>query len=306
MQSRLLTSFLVVAEKASITEAADVLNISQPALTKSMQKLEEQFGVKLLERLPVGVRLTKFGEIVLHHAKVMDNEYRHAISRVEALRDGGSETLSIGAGPVWLASILPPIISQFQANSPNIKISLIGGVIDTLVPALVAGELDLICLSLDFPNQAEVIKYPLFDIKHVLVADSLHPLVGEENLEAASIHKYSWVMLKGDYIGGARIASFFAANGLNPPRVAFETTAIHSALQVLKGGNFISHIPEQMLPLAKETGLSQIKLRQEIWETTGGYALRASSSVSEPVKQITVLLKNSLKAGHYRGVRIKS
>lgn len=291
MQSRLLGSFLVVAEKNSITEAAEVLHVSQPALTKSMKRLEEELGVKLFDRISVGVRLTKFGEILQHHAKVMDNEYRHAVSRIEELRDGRSAALRIGAGPVWLVSLLPPVIGRFQAEHPNVNISLIGGVIDTLLPALINGELDLICVSLDFPNRSEIVKQKLFDIRHVLIADPGHPLANEPEVDAAAIHTYPWMVLKSDYVGTERISSFFATNGLKPPKIAFETTSIHSLLQGLKGGDYIAHIPEQMLPLAQATGLQEVKMSQTIWETTAGYAYRASARLSQPMKDFVGLLQ---------------
>ncbi|WP_153769024.1 LysR family transcriptional regulator [Labrenzia sp. CE80] len=292
MQSRLLRSFLVVAEKSSITKAAEVLHISQPALTKSIMRLEKELGVALFERVPAGMRLTKYGEVLFHHAKVMENEYRHAISRIQELRDGRSGALRIGAGPVWLVSLLPPIVAELQKQQPGVAISLIGGVIDTLVPELINGELDLICVSLDFPNRSEIIKQKLFDIHHVLIADPSHPLASEVEVDALLIHKYPWMVLKSDYVGTERISSFFAANGLEPPKIAFETTSIHSLLQGVKSGSYIAHIPAQMLPLAHMTGLQEIKLKQPIWETTAGYAYRASVQLSEPMKAFMRLLQD--------------
>lgn len=293
MQSRLLRSFLVVAENNSITKAAEILHISQPALTKSMQKLEDEFEVKLFDRVSTGVRLTNFGEILFQHAKVMENEYRHAVSRIDRLRGGQSSVLRIGAGPVWLVSILPPIVARFQEQQPGVNISLIGGVIDTLVPELINGELDLICVSLDFPNRSEVIKQKLFDIHHVLIADPSHPLARESVVDALLIHNYPWMVLKSDYVGTERISSFFAANRLEPPHIAFETTSIHSLLQGLKSGRYIAHIPAQMLPLAHAIGLQEIKLKQPIWETTAGYAYRASAKVPDHMKTFMQMLQDS-------------
>ena len=292
MHSRLLRSFLVVAEKQNLTEAADALHVSQPALTKSIQRLEENLGVKLFDRISVGVRLTPYGKILQQHVKVMDNEYRHAVSLIEELKGGGAGTLRIGAGPVWLVSILPPIIAKFQQGAQGIKLSLIGGVIDTLVPALINGELDLICVSLDFPNRSEIVKKTLFNIRHVLVADPSHPLLigPDTDVDAALIQGYPWMVLKSDYVGTERISSFFAANGIEPPHIALETTSIHSLMQGLKGGHYIAHIPAQMLPLARSTGLKEIVLRQPFWETTAGFAYRASSTLSGPLQQFTQVL----------------
>ena len=88
MQSRLLKSFLAVADKSSITEAAAALNVSQPALTKSIKQLEADLGVTLFERTSTGVSLTRFGSVLQHHAKIMENEYRHALSRIDDLKGG--------------------------------------------------------------------------------------------------------------------------------------------------------------------------------------------------------------------------
>lgn len=290
MHSRLLRNFMVVSEQGNITRAADVLNVSQPALTKSMQQLEDEYGVKLFNRGPKGVQLTKFGDILLLHVKVMDNEHRHAVSRINNLRDGRSGTLRIGAGPIWLVSILPPMFAEMHASDPDLSISLIGGVIDTLVPDLINGDLDIICVSLDFPNRSEIIKQPLFNTHHVLVADPSHPIADKRELDAQSIHNYRWIVLKSDYVGTERISAFFAANGLKPPKIVFETTSIHSLLQGLKGGPYLAHIPVQMLPYAHELGLRQINLRQTIWETTAGYAYRASMRQSEPLRTLMRLL----------------
>lgn len=297
MHSRLLLSFLTVAEQGNITRAAQVLNVSQPALTKTMQKLEYSYGVKLFERVPSGIKLTKYGDILLRHVKVMDNEHRHAVSQINELRDGRGGALRIGAGPVWLVSILPPIIADLQALHPDVSISLIGGVIDTLVPDLIKGDLDLICVSLDFPNRSEIIKKPLLETHHVLVADPSHPLADGDGVDALRIHDYPWMVLKSDYVGTQRISSFFAANGLKPPRITFETTSIHSLLQGLKSGTSIAHIPVQMLPLAHAIGLQQINLTQTIWETTAGYAYRASLQKSAPLKTLMHLLDISQGEG---------
>lgn len=298
MQSRLLRSFLVVAQKGSITDAAETLHVSQPALTKSIQRLEDDLNVKLFDRIAVGVCLTKYGEILLQHVKIMENEYQHAVSSIEELRNGRGGVLRIGAGPVWLVSLLPPVIARFQAENPGIRVSLIGGVIDTLVPALISGELDLICVSLDFPNRTEIEKNHLIDVRHVLIADPRHPLATQTNVSPEAMHGYPWMVLKSDYVGTERIFSFFSVHGLRPPEIALETTSIHSLLQGLKNATCIAHVPEQMLPLARLMGLQEIKLDQVIWETSAGYAFRATTKLSAPLRNIMALLKLEFQMQH--------
>src|SRR5271170_3876238 len=102
MESRLLTHFLAVAERRSITGAAEALHISQPALTHSVHRLEKLIGARLFERMPTGVALTRPGEILVRRVKLMDLEYRHALAEIQMLEKGLSGTLRIGAGPVWV------------------------------------------------------------------------------------------------------------------------------------------------------------------------------------------------------------
>ncbi|MDD9739239.1 MULTISPECIES: LysR family transcriptional regulator [Marinovum] len=290
MQSRLLKSFLAVADKSSITEAAAALNVSQPALTKSIKQLEADLGVTLFERTSTGVSLTRFGSVLQHHAKIMENEYRHALSRIDDLKGGRKGTIRIGAGPIWLVAILPPIIARFQRENPDVDISLLGGVIDTLVPDLLNGDLDIICVSLDFPNRPEIAKQPLINVRHVLIADPSHPLAKRRDLSPAAIHGYPWMMLRSDYVGNERIASFFASHGLSPPNIAFETTSIHSLLQGLRNGHYIAHVPDRMLPLANSMGLEELRLNQTIWETPAGVAWRTGARPSASIQKFMTIL----------------
>lgn len=294
MQSRFLESFLAVAEKGSITEAASFLNVSQPALTKTIKRLEFDLGVTLFERTSTGVILTCYGSILQHHAKLMENEYRHALSRIRDLRGGQSGTVRIGAGPIWQVAILPPIIARYQEENPNVDVSLVGGVIDTLLPNLLNGDLDLICVSLDFPNRPEIRKFPLFDVRHVLISDPSHPLSQMPVVRPADIHGFPWMVLKSDFVGNERIASLFATHGQAPPRIAFETTSIHSLFQGLRTGNYIAHIPEPMLPLANSMGLERIRLNETIWETPAGYAHRTAAKPARAVAKFIDLLSEQI------------
>ena len=175
MHSRLLRHFLGVVEKRNITAAAEALHISQPALTRSIRQLEKTIGVPLFERLPTGVALTKQGEVLARRVKLMELEYRHALSEISALEQGVTGTLRIGAGPMWVSMILPGIVTAFHQQFPKVKVRLTEGAIDSIVPALLAGEIDLACVTLSFPSQPELVKEPLVNVRQALVARAGHP-----------------------------------------------------------------------------------------------------------------------------------
>ncbi len=295
MQSRLLRQFLAVAEKRNITSAAESLNISQPAITRSIRQLENIIGVTLFERLPTGVALTRQGEILARRAKLMDLEYRHALADISALEQGLTGVLRIGAGPVWITTLLPNVIASFFRQYPRVKTRLTSGVIDTLVPDLLSGEIDIICSTLDFPSQPEIVKEPMVAIRHVVVARAAHPLAGAGAVTAEQMSKYPWLVLANDRVGTSRIGSYFVANGVDPPTIAVETVSI-GIIKILQQGDFLAHFPERMLDDAEKFGLARIPHDGTFWESEAGITYRRTSRPIRSVESFKAILRASLTA----------
>lgn len=304
MHSRLLRHFLAVVDHKGMSAAAAELHISQPALTKSIHQLEEILGVDLFERLPTGVVPTRFGEILARRARLMDLEYRHAVAEIQAIKGGTGGIVNVGAGPVWAIRILPPIIAAFRRQQPKVKIRLRAGVIDTLVPALLDGELDVICASLDFPAHPEFIKEQLVDLQHVLIARAEHPLAGRREISARQLLDYPWIALVNDYVGSSRVNSFFAANGQQPPRVGVEANSVAVALNLLREDDFIFNIPTMMLPYAELFGARKLAVRGTLWDAPAGIAYRATKSPAPAVSAFCALVRTQFAGARQSQRRI--
>ena len=302
MYSHLLRHFLAVAEHRGITAAARSINITQPALTKSIRQLEQLLGVTLFERLPTGVVLTRYGEALARRVRLMDLEYRHALDEIEAMKGGRRGTLTIGAGPAWMARILPPVIAQFQREQPRIRVQLTAGVIDTLVPALLGGRLDMICSALDFPSHPEIIKEHLTEMNHVLVVSATHPLARRREVATASLLDYPWVSLTGNLVGNARVGSFFAASGLRPPQVDVETNSTSGLMGVVAAGSYIAIVPTQLLPMAEALGLRLLSVPGSLWDAPAGIAYRATSVPVPAVNAFCALIRAHFAARGPRGL----
>jgi DNA-binding transcriptional LysR family regulator len=291
MHSRLLRHFLAVVDHKGMSAAAAELHISQPALTKSIRQLEDILGVELFERLPTGVVPTRFGEILARRTRLMDLEYRHAVAEIQAIKGGAGGAINVGAGPVWAVHILPPIIAAFRRQQPKVRIKLCTGVIDTLVPALLSGELDVICASLDFPAHPEFVKEQLVELQHVLVARAEHPLACHREIAAKELLEFPWLALVSDYVGTSRVNSFFSANELQPPRVGVETTSIAAALNLLREDDFIFNIPTMMLPYAELFGARKLAVRGTLWDAPAGIAYRATKSPPTALSAFCALVR---------------
>lgn len=292
LQPKLISHFLSVVDNLTISRAAEVLNITQPALSKSIKQLEDRLGVPLFERWPKGMKATPYGEILARRAQLIEREIRYAVSEIQTLKGGASGSVRIGAGLVWGHKYLAPVIAKFQETYPGLRIELRSGVISTLVPALLGGDLDVICVTLDFPDNAEIEKEYLVEIRHGIFARADHPLMKQQNVTVSDLHRYGWVTLKDDYVGNNRLGSFFAAAGLGPPNIRVELGAGLGMIGVLATSDHLGMLPLALDSVAKAMGVVAVNVGSaQLWVSTAGAAYRRTSYPAPAVNNFLAMLR---------------
>ena len=293
LQPKQLRHFLEVVETGAISSACETLNITQPALSKSIKQLEMRLGVELFRRMPTGVALTRYGEIFARRARLMEMEYRHALAEIDAAKHGAAGTVRIGAGPGWVDTILPIAVTEFQRNQPGIKFTIESGVMDSLIPRVLSGDLDVICCSLDFPNHPELVKEHLVDVKHAVFARIDHPLAKKKQVKPADLTQYSWITPLEDHVGRARLESFFSACELNPPDVLAEVAASFSTtLRFVTLGDYLVSAPYTFKSDAKRLGLKVVLEESRLWETPVGIVFRYTDKPNPVRNSFIALLRD--------------
>jgi DNA-binding transcriptional LysR family regulator len=131
-----LRYFQVIATCGSLTAAARVLRVSQPALTVAMHNLEERFGTTLLLRERTGVRLTTTGEELLRHAAEMFALVERAEQQIKGLESGDVGNFVVGCHESLGAYFLPDFMASFLREAPRIEISLWNGSSDAVQRAV--------------------------------------------------------------------------------------------------------------------------------------------------------------------------
>src|SRR5580692_5711225 len=119
-----LTAFVAVAENRSFTKAAASLGIKVPSLSHAIRSLEEQFGVRLLNRTTRSVALTEAGEQLLGHLTPVLESVDRAIDAVNAFRDKPAGTLRLTVHPVAAITVIGPIVARFSAEYPEISLDI--------------------------------------------------------------------------------------------------------------------------------------------------------------------------------------
>lgn len=148
--------FYTVALYGSITKAANSLYISQPAVTKSLQKLEEELGITLFNRSPKGVTLTENGKIFFNFIKNGVESFMNGEHKLTSLKNLETGTIKIGASATVTKYFLVDFIAKFHNEFPNIDISVTNGLTHNLISDLKKGGLDLLIVNLPMKNDDDL------------------------------------------------------------------------------------------------------------------------------------------------------
>lgn len=121
---RQLRHFVALAEHGHFARAAEAVNLSQPALSRSIQALEAGLGCSLLDRGPRQISLTAHGRLVLEHARRLLDGSRALHSAVTQLDNLDSGELRLGAGPYPAARLVPRALGRFASRHPGVRVQL--------------------------------------------------------------------------------------------------------------------------------------------------------------------------------------
>jgi LysR family hydrogen peroxide-inducible transcriptional activator len=265
MDLRQLRYFLAVARAGSFSRAAEAENISQPALSEQIRKLESSLGAPLFERLARGVRLTPAGERLLVHAQKILREVSDARQSLEALRTRVAGRLAVGAIPTVFPYLLAPRIEEFRRSYPEVELRLVEDVTARLLEGLFAGDLDLAIVSLPLraPDLicAEILREPL-----LVALPPGHPLSRQKEVDPRTLRGERWLILRDGHCFRDEVLAL-CRSALRETASLFETDQFASIVALVAAGFGVSVLPAMAAPQA--TGCCLLPVRGAAWRRIG-------------------------------------
>jgi DNA-binding transcriptional LysR family regulator len=290
-----LKHFLAIAEAGSFHAAARQLNISQPALTKSIRQLEESFGTELFLRLPRGVRLTESGEQLRLRAREIEAAWTAATVEIGAQAAGVGGHLRIGGGPVYCATYLPGVLADLRRQFPNLRISVMTGVGSELLPALKVGDIRAYAGGIPDTSTelgSQFVTERLYDQANALFASADHPLFAQGRTPTPEeTLSYPWLCLFSGDQANLRIDRYFRSRGLPAPIVALESHSIQIALKMVASHRFIACMPVPLISAASAMALREVELPEFRWSIPTGITYHRSSATFGPMIAIMRALR---------------
>jgi DNA-binding transcriptional LysR family regulator len=223
MDLRHLRNMLSVMEEGSLGKAAEKLHISQPALTKSIQRLEEQLGVKLFERKARGMESTSYAESLRAYAQSACVGMTQAVKEINALKNGTEGVITVAGPPMIASDLLPDVVVRLAAERPNLQLRIVSQN-QELFTSLLAGEFTLVVAMLynEMPKIG-LTKRWLFDDRLVLVMRPGHPASKLKKIKPQDLLGYKWAFSDNDTWHRRRLELYFEQFGLGMPRASVES-----------------------------------------------------------------------------------
>ena len=247
MDLRLLRYFMACVENRTMHAAAQVVHISQPALSKAIADLEATLGVTLLERRPRGVAPTPYGQTLFRYAKMIDSDVRRATAEIEAMRGTTRGTIVIGVIPTMTA-LMGDVAHRVLERHPGLKLKLRVAFSSELASALLEGELDLALLLLPEGQSPPGLAFePLIGTRPVVVVRKGHPLADGSRCSLADLSRFPWLIPDYPASHKASVHRAYLDAGLPPPEAAVSVSTAVFFDDLILGSDLISIVPSALL-----------------------------------------------------------
>jgi DNA-binding transcriptional LysR family regulator len=295
MDYRRVQLFLAAVRHGSLTEAAAELEISQPALSKSLKALEKSLGVRLLERGRFGVSPTPYGEALVSHGNAIEAELRNAVAEIDALKGATRGHVLVGCGPTEANRLLPQALLVLMGSHPELKVTVLYGLNESLMPWVKNGEVDFALSSVPArATDADLAHDQLFSETGVVVARSGHLLARRRSVTPADLLGQRWILPRRRELERLAFDDLFRAHDLEPPDAAVETTSTVLMKAVVMQSDVLTFIPRELIWWEEQAGqLLPLKVLEGDWVRSVGITRRRRGSMSPAARLLIEALKTT-------------
>jgi DNA-binding transcriptional LysR family regulator len=256
MRLKQLADFLAIVECGSIRAAARLLGVSQPAITRSLRRLETDVGAVLLQRTSHGILLTPTGRAFFGRVRVAHAELQKA--QDEAAKGEASEgVVTFGVGPTVGALVVPRAVASFRVQYPRIRLRILEGFAQHLAPLVRDGTLDFaVGTRPQQKDDSALTLKPLFTHELVIAARKGHALRGARSLR--ELAGAEWASLVPPRSDDSAVRKLFAAARLPAPGDAIQCESYHLLVALVAGTEMLGLLTRKLMAEAPARDCLQV------------------------------------------------
>lgn len=273
--------FYVVANNNSISKGAEVLMISQPAVTQSIKNLENQLNTTLFIRTKKGIVLTPEGKELYNYIKEGMYYFINGTNKLEELKNLKTGTIKIGASTTITENILMPYIKQFTELYPNIDIIIKNELTDNLIKELNNGNLDIVVGTKPIKEINNLSFHKIKDIHYTFISNK------EETLSLKDIQTKKLIIQSEPSISRSIYKNFIKENNLIIPST-IEVVSHHLLQSFVKNNQGIGFAIKEYIT---DKDIKEITIKEKLPTREIGYLIVNNYTPTYATKKFIELLK---------------
>lgn len=243
MEWQQLEYFQTLARMQHVTRAAETLSLSQPALSRSIARLEEELGVPLFDRQGRSIQLNRYGQLFLKRVNRMMREFEEGKNELHDLVHPEHGEVAIGFLHTLGTTLIPDLIGSFRSHSPHISFELMQNHSYSLLEHLALGELDLCLIAEPTETKMPIQWIPLWSEEIFAIVPHGHQLAGTQTITLHEISDASFISLKKGYALRQTTDRLFAQIGKSP-KITFEGEEAATVAGLVAAGLGVSLLPD--------------------------------------------------------------
>ncbi len=267
-----LNTYIEVVNTGNFSEVAKKLGISQPAVSFQIQKLEQDLGVRLIDRKQKKLTLTEAGKRLLSFSRQVQAEYNSMMKDINQLRDDVIGNLLITASTIPGDFILPPLLSEFKALHPLVQIQVAVSDSGRVIEDVENGTYDIGFCGI-MPENKEMKAVKIAEDEIVLIVAAGHPFTGRKNVSFMEITEEPFIAREETSGTQKNVTALLSKAGFDislckPSLVLGTTEAVVSAVESRSGIAFVSNyaIKKSLsLGLVEEVSVEGLTLKRDFY-----------------------------------------
>jgi LysR family carnitine catabolism transcriptional activator len=290
---RQLEIFLSIAELRSFTEAGRALNVSQPALSRTIRQTEAAVGARLFDRDTRNVELTPAGRELIPIAKRIVGEFESSFGELAQFVNGRVGHITIAALPSIAASLLPDAIRQFRYSHPKVDILIRDDMSHVITEAVNECTVEIGIGARPSPRE-RVIYRPLLSDEFALVCRNNDPLLAKAEASWSIFEERPFVAMINSSSVRALTDATFLQLGLEV-KPLYECAHVATAGNLIAAGLGVSALPRLTLPLIASSGVAAIPLERPVIKRSIGLITRPGRSLPPAAQCFLDILQQTLR-----------
>ena len=248
LRMRHLRLLMVLDEHGSLRKAAEVMSLTQPALTKSLHEIEELVGEPLFSRTPKGIEPNTLGDALIRYARLVHTDLGGLHKELTALKSGSIGNIHIGGIQALSNSLLPTTIAFLKKEHPLLGITVDVETSDQLLKALEQDKIDMVIARIPEGYPSENLNFEPFGAEVIApVARSDHPEMHKRKVTLEALQKYCWVIQSQPAPLRMFFHQLFRDARISLPSSTVETSSTLLSLSLLKESDMVSLQPVSLI-----------------------------------------------------------